>query len=183
MFVKNNSNSAWRDDRTSTKKKSVNLIFPPFPLTLFTSVLLLGFQDHGSKISVCSVTTAVLLLVLAVLFGTLGNPLFVFVFFNLSPIDKNDRYLGHSPIPKHLLLQNVEVIPDLIPEPLALDLLNLVKKMGYFPTNTADLNFYKTKVGVSLYYFKNDFIIFSFSMNILGRLNQLDQTELVLTHF
>lgn len=48
-------------------------------------------------------------------------------------------------IPDHLLGNVVEVIPNLLSDAVGDQLMDLIKSMKDFPTNTNDLQFYKTK--------------------------------------
>lgn len=57
-------------------------------------------------------------------------------------------YLYAAPrvdIPSHLLHHPAVYVPDLLPEDVATELRRLAKEMKEFPTNAADLKFYKTR--------------------------------------
>lgn len=57
----------------------------------------------------------------------------------------NGLPLRKPEIPAHLLGHPLEVVPGMLSESVGDQLMDLIKKMKDFPTNTNDLQFYKTK--------------------------------------
>jgi hypothetical protein len=57
----------------------------------------------------------------------------------------NGLPLRGAQMPEHLLHHPIDVIPNMLSESVGDELMDLIKKMKDFPTNTNDLQFYKTK--------------------------------------